>query len=218
MSKRSSSLPYFIAIVLLILFDQATKLAVKGFSLFGFEHAGMFPGQTIPIIGDFLQITFVENPGMAFGITFGAGKVFLTSFSLIAAAALAWYLHKLSGFSTAVRIGVTLIMAGALGNFIDRAFYGVFYGESSLFFGYVVDFIQIDIPDITIFGQTWHHWPVFNIADSCVTCGMIMILIFNKKIPSFAQLVGKSELPSHGGDDAPPIEHHPETNGQSHAA
>lgn len=193
MNKRSSSLPYFLAAALLILLDQSAKLAVKGFSLFGFTHEGMFLGQAIPLIGEAVQLTFVENPGMAFGITFGAGKALLTTFSLIAACGLSWYLHKLSGFSAAVRVGITLILAGAVGNFIDRAFYGVLYGESDLFFGYVVDFIQVDIPDITIFGQTWQHWPVFNIADSCVTCGMATMLLFNNRIPSFAQLLGKTE-------------------------
>ncbi|MCC6845301.1 MAG: signal peptidase II [Bacteroidetes bacterium] len=193
MNKRSSSLPYFIFTALLILFDQVAKLTVKGFSLFGLEHTGMFPGQTIPVIGDVIRFTFVENPGMAFGITFGSGKIFLTSFSLIAACGLAWYLHKLSGFSAAVRIGIMLILSGALGNFIDRAFYGVLYGESPLFFGAVVDFIQIDIPDVVVFGQTWSHWPVFNIADSCVTCGMILLFVFNARIPSYAQLTGKTD-------------------------
>lgn len=184
-------MPYFIVVALLILIDQAAKLSVKGFSLLGIRHEGMFPGQTVSVVGDAIRFTFVENPGMAFGITFGAGKIFLTSFSLIAACGLAWYLHKLSGFSVAIRIGITLILAGALGNFIDRAFYGVFYGEAPLFFGSVVDFIQIDIPDVVIFGQTWSHWPVFNIADSCVTCGMILLLLFNGKIPSYAQLTDK---------------------------
>lgn len=215
MNKRSSSLPYFLTALLLILLDQASKLAVKGFTLFGIEHVGMFPGQSISVIGDVVRFTFVENPGMAFGITFGAGKVFLTSFSLIASFGLAWYLHKLSGFSAAVRIGVTLILAGALGNFIDRAFYGVFFGEAPLFFGYVVDFIQIDIPDITVFGQTWYHWPVFNVADSCVTCGMITMLLFNSRIPTFAQLLGKT--PPATEQIVPPVAP-PDANGHGSAA
>jgi signal peptidase II len=76
-----------------------------------------------------------------------------------------------------------LILAGAFGNFIDRMFYGVIYGNSPLFYGLVVDFIQVDIPDITFNSITYTHWPVFNIADSCVSIGMVFLLFFNKFIP-----------------------------------
>ena len=167
----------------LVLLDQVSKIAVKGFSLFGVVHEGMHLGQSFPVLGDALRITFVENPGMAFGVEFGAGKVFLTLFSLIASIGLIFYLIKIHSASWILRCAVMLILAGAFGNFIDRMFYGVFYGESPLFYGLVVDFIQVDIPDITIGNYTYTHWPVFNVADSCVSIGMVLIVLFNKQLP-----------------------------------
>ncbi|MFM7157671.1 MAG: signal peptidase II [Bacteroidota bacterium] len=102
---------------------------------------------------------------------------------MIASIGLIFYLRLLNKAHIYVRIAIMLILSGAFGNFIDRMFYGVFYGEGPLFYGLVVDFIQIDIPDITIGSLTYTHWPVFNIADSCVTIGMILLIMFNKYLP-----------------------------------
>ena len=90
-SKVHSHRLLFYAFLLIVL-DQATKIAVKGFSLMGFTHHGMFLGESISVIGEFLRCTFVENPGMAFGVEFGSGKIFLTLFSLIASIGLVYYL------------------------------------------------------------------------------------------------------------------------------
>ncbi|MFN8358816.1 MAG: signal peptidase II [Candidatus Kapaibacterium sp.] len=198
----SESLPaspkrFFLLSAGLIVLDQLTKLWVKGFTLFGIQHDGMFLGESHPIIGDAVRLTFVENPGMAFGVSFGWGKVFLTLFSLIAGIGLAWYLSKLRHHSTWVQLGISLLLAGAIGNFIDRAFYGVLYGEGALFYGLVVDFIQVDIPDVNWFGQVYTHWPVFNVADSCVSCGMVLLFILNKKIPMLNQLDPVPAPPDH---------------------
>lgn len=168
---------------ILVLIDQCTKIAVKGFSLLGFSHEGMYLGESIPIIGDFLRFTFVENPGMAFGVEFGSGKIFLTLFSLIASIALVYYLRIIEEAKLQIRIAIMLILAGAFGNFIDRMFYGVLYGEGPLFYGLVVDFIQVDIPDIQFGNLIYTHWPVFNIADSCVSIGMVLLLIYNRYLP-----------------------------------
>ncbi len=76
------------------------------------------------------------------------------------------------------RVAWVLIMGGAMGNLIDRCFYGVFYGESSLFYGRVVDFLD--------FGYKENWWPVFNIADSAVTVGvsiLVAIMLFKKEAP-----------------------------------
>lgn len=183
MSLSQSSRRLFLIAILLVLIDQFTKMAVKGFNFFGISHQGMYVGESFPIIGDFLRITFVENPGMAFGVEFGAGKIFLTLFSLIASIGLIFYLRMIHSAHICIRIAIMLILAGAFGNFIDRMFYGVFYGEGPLFYGLVVDFIQVDIPDITVGSVTYTHWPVFNIADSCVTIGMLLLIFFNKYLP-----------------------------------
>jgi signal peptidase II len=173
----------FLSALLLVLLDQWSKIMIKGFNLFGWQHQGMYPGESFPVIGEFLRCTFVENPGMAFGVEFGPAKILLTMFSLIATIALAFYLRKINTAHRMVQAGIMLIMAGAFGNYIDRMFYGWFYGESPLFYGLVVDFIQIDIPDITFNGITYTHWPVFNVADSCVTVGMFLLILFNSHIP-----------------------------------
>jgi len=175
---------FFLIAGLLIILDQVTKFAVKGFPFWGIDYHGMPFGQSIPVIGTFLQFTFVENEGMAFGISFGAGKIFLSLFSVIASTALAYYLYKIKEFNTGVRLGIMLIFVGAVGNLIDRVFYGLIFSYAPLFYGRVVDFVIVDIPDINIFNLHYTHFPVFNVADSCVTCGVITLLIFYKKIPA----------------------------------
>ena len=197
-SKVHSHRLLFIAFLLIVL-DQATKIAVKGFSLFGFTHPGMFLGESIPVLGEFLRFTFVENPGMAFGVEFGSGKIFLTLFSLIASIGLVYYLLMIESAKIQIRIAIMLILAGAFGNFIDRMFYGVFYGEGPLFYGLVVDFIQIDIPDIQVGQLAYTHWPVFNIADSCVSIGMILLLLYNRYLPyPFTQVNEFTETTDNG--------------------
>jgi signal peptidase II len=166
-----------------ILLDQCTKIAVKGFHLLGWKHDGMMLYESIPIVGDAVRLTFVENPGMAFGISFGAGKIFLSLFSVIASILLVWYLARLETPSFGAKLALTLIFAGATGNLIDRVFYGVFYGESPLFYGKVVDFVDVDMPDFALFGRDYLRFWVFNVADSCVSVGMGLMLLFNKHLP-----------------------------------
>lgn len=173
----------FLISFFLIVLDQITKLLVKGFEFWGIKVEGFNYSETIPVLGDVVALTFVENPGMAFGIEFGIGKIFLSLFSVFAGFALSWYLSKIKFAHNAVKIAITLILAGAVGNMIDRVFYGVIFGESALFYGKVVDFILVDIPDV--FGYT--HWPVFNVADSCVSVGIILLVFFNSKLPSLKE-------------------------------
>jgi signal peptidase II len=167
----------------LIVLDQCTKIAIKGFSLLGWKHDGMTLYESIQVMGDAVRITYVENPGMAFGISFGAGKIFLSLFSVVASALLVWYLARLETPSFGAKLALALIFAGATGNLIDRVFYGVFYGESPLFYGKVVDFLDVDIPDIVFFGREYVRFWVFNVADSCVSVGMVFMLFFNKHLP-----------------------------------
>lgn len=198
----TSNKKFLLLSLLLVVVDQLTKIAVKGFSLFGINYHGMYLGQSIPVLDDFLRITYVENPGMAFGIGFGSGKIFLTLFSLLASAGLTWYLFKLRTPSVWLRLGLALVLAGAAGNLIDRLLYGVLYGEAPLFYGQVVDFIDFEFFDFSFFGRTFSRWPVFNIADTCVTCGMILLLLSHKHLPVEDTSAQRDETAS----DAPAVE------------
>ena len=191
MSKDTNKIKYFyITAALLIFFDQATKLYFKGFNFFGITHEGYRYGEQVPVIGDILLWTYIENPGMAFGIEFGWGKIFLSLFSVIAGIALGFLIYKIRNNDKFVLSGFTLIFAGAVGNLIDRVFYGVIFGEAPLFYGKVVDFIQVDIPDIAFLG--WTHFPVFNIADSCVTVGVSLLIIFHNRLPEWHDIFPKN--------------------------
>ena len=174
--------------LILVILDQLTKLAVYGKSIFGISFEGIRSGEYIRVIGDFLQFTYVENPGMAFGISFGAGKILLSLFSVVASVGLIWYLFKIENYSKFLRFAFAIILAGATGNLIDRVFYGLWFQGRDLFYGNVVDFIMVDIPDISFGTINYSHWPVFNIADACVTVGVVLLLLNYKKIPQFEDL------------------------------
>lgn len=164
--------------LLIVLFDQITKLAVKGFDLFGWNYPGMMLGESRPVLGDLLRWTFVENPGMAFGLDFGM-PVILSLFSIGASIFLVHLLRKTSadGWS-GLRIALALILGGAAGNLIDRVFYGVFYNYAPLFYGRVVDFVDVDIPNFALLGRELERFYIFNIADAAVSVGVVLLLFF----------------------------------------
>lgn len=167
-----------------VIVDQISKLLVKGFFL-PFLHLnfeGMYLGQMIPIWGDFFRITFVENPGMAFGYNPGDSfKLIISIFSLVASIGLIFYLYVIRNKSLTLRIAIALILGGAVGNLIDRTFYGVIYNYAPIFYGRVVDFLDFDFFDFTLFGRSYDRWPVFNVADAAVTVGVLILLFFYKK-------------------------------------
>jgi signal peptidase II len=169
---------------IIVFIDQLTKVLVKGFSI-PFLHIfykGMYDGQKIPVIGDFFRITFIENPGMAFGFDPGSNyKLWISIFSLAASIGLVVYLYIIRKQKFSLRLAIAFILGGAVGNLIDRMLYGVFYGYAPLFYGRVVDFLDFDFFNITIFGRHFERWPIFNIADSAVTIGVIILLFFYKK-------------------------------------
>ena len=139
----------------------------------------MTPGQRIPVIGDFFRLTFVENPGMAFGYDPGLDfKFYISVFSLVASVALLIYLIISRKQSLSLRLSLAFILGGAVGNLIDRLFYGIFYGYAPLFYGKVVDFLDFDFFNITILGRSYDRFPIFNIADAAVTIGVLIIIIF----------------------------------------
>lgn len=173
---RSGFRPFLVAGILVVI-DQVTKALVKGFDVMGLHHQGMFLGESRPLIGDTLRLTFVENPGMAFGVSWGEAKIILTLLTIGIVVLLVRMILTNPRDSRLVRNALVLVLAGAVGNLIDRMFYGVLYGSDPLFYGKVVDFLQVDIPDVTMFGELYTHWPVFNVADSCVSIGVVVLLL-----------------------------------------
>ncbi len=168
----------------IVIIDQVTKLLVKGFSIpmLDFHHRGMEHGQRIPIIGDFFRLTFIENPGMAFGLDPGIKfKVWVSLFSLVASIGLIIYIYLVRKEKLSLRLSLAFILGGAIGNLIDRMFYGVFYDYAPLFYGKVVDFLDFDFFSINIFGKSFDRWPIFNIADMAVTTGVLILILFYKK-------------------------------------
>ena len=175
----------------------------------------MLIGERIMIFSHWFYIHFTENPGMAFGMEFGGewGKLALSIFRIIAIAAMVWYLLTLKKKNApmGLLISVTLIIAGALGNIIDSAFYGLIFNQSyhsvaefmpeaggyaTFLHGKVVDMfyfpmIQGKYPDwIPSWGG--HRFiffsPIFNFADSYITVGVTIILVFQKRFFAFMQL------------------------------
>jgi signal peptidase II len=188
-----------LVVMLILIADQILKIWVK-------TH--FYLGEDRKVFGDWFILHFVENRGMAFGFEFAGrfGKVLLTLFRLVAATAIMFYLLKLvkKGIPTGLVISISMIFAGAVGNIIDSAFYGVFFTDS---FGRVAEFLPrgggyetflhgsvVDMFYFPIIKGTWPAWspfnagepflffrPVFNIADSCITVGITLILIFYRK-------------------------------------
>ncbi|MDP3581967.1 MAG: signal peptidase II [Ignavibacteria bacterium] len=174
----------YISLIIIIL-DQLTKFLVKGgtIPLLNLHVQGMDYGSSINVFGDFFKITFVENPGLAFGIDVNeTSKLFLSLFSLVASIGILYYIYKSKEQKLIVRIALAFILGGAVGNLIDRMFYGVFYGYAPVFYGKVVDFFNADFFDFTIFGRTYDRFPIFNIADSSVTIGVILLILFHKSV------------------------------------
>jgi len=165
-----------------VLADQITKLLVKGFSIPALNIAvrGMNLNTSKNLLGDFVRLTYIENPGMAFGIDMG-GKLFFSIFSIAASIGILWYIYKVRNERFLVRFPLALILGGAIGNLIDRTFYGVVFDNTPLFHGRVVDFLDVQFFNINLFGYHLTRWPVFNLADSAVTIGVLLLIIFHRK-------------------------------------
>ena len=178
---------FFLFAFLLIAVDQASKLLVNHYMSPGFA------GQ-IRIIGDWLKLYYVTNPGMAFGmqIDHEYGKLFLTTFRLGAMIFIAWYMVRLAvrGASSGLLWAMAMILAGAIGNLIDSIFYGVLIGNAPYgsptpwFHGQVIDMVFIDfwegfVPEwVPVWGGQYYTTPIFNFADACIFIGVCIILMF----------------------------------------
>lgn len=189
-----------IIILLVILADQFVKFYIK-------TH--FYYGEEVNVLGTWFKLHFIENEGMAFGMKLSeaaTGKLILTLFRLIAVVFGFFLLKRFvnKGQHPGLIICGALILAGALGNLIDSIFYGLIFTESTfhiaqlvpfgegygkMFYGRVVDMFYFPIID-----TTWPSWvpvmggktlsffdPVFNIADAAISCGVITLLLFQKR-------------------------------------
>lgn len=190
-----------LAIILLVLLaDQALKVWVK---------LTFFYDTAVPLFGDWAYLHFIENRGMAFGMEFGGGngKLALTLLRIAAVIGIGFALRRMSthGATRLQMASVALVFAGALGNIIDSAFYGVLFsastpfekavflpaegGYSSLLHGAVVDMFHFPIwqgrfPDwMPIWGGEHFEFfqPVFNIADAAITVGIALFIVAHRK-------------------------------------
>jgi signal peptidase II len=187
-------------IFVILLADQVLKIWIK-------TH--MVIGQEVHLFGNWGILHFIENNGMAFGMEMGGkpGKLILSIFRVLAIFGIGWFLSSLISkkANLGLILAVSAIMAGAIGNIIDSAFYGMIFSESfnqkavlfppgggysSFLHGRVVDMFYFPI-----INTHWPQWspfrpgeslvffrPVFNIADSSITCGVIAIVLFQKRM------------------------------------
>ncbi|MEZ4908397.1 MAG: lipoprotein signal peptidase [Saprospiraceae bacterium] len=189
-------------IISILIIDQISKIYIKthfgygeGFKIFGFNWA---------------RIYFVENEGMAYGITLGGehGKLLLSLFRIIMVIILGFVLYKFinRGEKFSLLLSFALILAGALGNIIDSAFYGMIFSETPEFHGYISHLVpfgegyagflhgrvvdMLYFPMINTYLPEWipiwggerfvFFQPVFNIADSSISIGVVTLLLFNR--------------------------------------
>jgi len=199
LEKLKFKTPAIIIIAILIV-DQVSKIWIK-------TH--LVTGQEIQVVGDWFRIHFIENEGMAYGMSFGGkiGKVVLTLFRLVAVVFGFYLLKKLvrSHYHKGLIVCGAMILAGAMGNLIDSLFYGLIFSNSTPYqvaqflpsgggyagflHGKVVDMLYF--PLYQGFLPNWIPFkggdyfiffqPVFNISDASISVGVITILLFQKR-------------------------------------
>jgi signal peptidase II len=191
----------YLIVFLVLLVDQILKVWIKTTFYMGESHA---------IFGNWFYLHFTENEGMAFGMKLGGnyGKLLLSLFRVFAVVIIGWWLYRVTrkGANMMLILCISLILAGALGNIIDSAFYGLIFNESNymqvatlfpngggygtFLHGKVVDMLYF--PILETHYPSWFPFvggdefvffrPVFNIADSAITTGVLILIIFQKKV------------------------------------
>jgi signal peptidase II len=135
---------------LIVAVDQATKLLIQ---------ANMVPGQSIPVVGWLFRLTYIHNPSAAFGLAFGTINFYIL-FGIVASVVVSGYLLRLPRREYWPKIALALILAGAVGNLVDR-----------IRLGEVIDFIQVGLSEQVV-------WPIFNVADMGVSTGVTLLLLY----------------------------------------
>lgn len=194
--KKRALIALFIVIGAMLV-DQIIKVAVK---------LNMYLHESFSVCGEWFYIYFTENKGMAFGWEI-VGKLFLTSFRLVAVSFLGYYLYRIirnAKFPTGYVASIAFVLAGAAGNIVDSLFYGEIFthsvgrvaelvpfgeGYGRFMYGNVVDMFYFPL-----FSFDWPLWmpfvggehfiffsPIFNFADACISCSIFVILLFYRK-------------------------------------
>jgi signal peptidase II len=181
---------YFIIALAVIVIDQTSKLLV---------HNNMYLHQEINVIGEWFRLHYLLNPGMAFGIRWNNefGKLALTAFRIVAMFGIGYYLWKMAMRNShpGFLLCMALILGGAVGNVIDSTFYGVLLNNHPVgsptpwFHGQVIDMLffpifEFYVPEwVPLKGGDYFLFfsPVFNIADSSIFVGVVVILIFQRR-------------------------------------
>lgn len=209
--KMSNKTKSILIIVLILILDQTLKIWIK-------THMRL--GEEIVIFKNWFIIHFVENNGMAFGFEFGnsVGKYMLSIFRLLAIGGIGWYLSTLwkRKIPFGIIVSFSLIMAGAIGNILDSAYFGLIfddsYGKVSTLFppdGGYASFLQGRVVDMFYFPLISGHYPawlpmvgghefiffrpVFNLADSSITVGIFIILIFYRHFFDKKEIVNSDD-------------------------
>ncbi|MFM7022514.1 MAG: lipoprotein signal peptidase [Flavobacteriales bacterium] len=231
--SKSDLTKALITIVAVLFIDQAVKFYIK-------TH--FYYNESVDVFGlEWLKIQFVENPGMAFGwqipfLSPQTAKILLTLFRIVAVSFIGYYLwQKIKGGKVGGMIySLALIFAGAVGNIVDSVFYGKIFNESINFSDQVATFmpaeggytgwLQGSVVDMIFYAARWPEWvpyfgndyifpPIFNVADSSITIGVLMILLFQRKYFREQFLMKEEpvlETPVHQEEQpvVPPVENH----------
>tara|TARA_B110000967_G_C18737016_1_gene485644 strand:+ start:145 stop:789 length:645 start_codon:yes stop_codon:yes gene_type:complete len=208
---------YILVIFIVLLIDQLVKIYIK-------TH--FYYGETVHVFGlDWARLHFVENNGMAWGAEFGGrtGKLFLTLFRLVAITGIGYWLVSTikNAGPKLLAFAIALIFAGAFGNIIDSVFYGLIFDTpggtklatifaddtyGSLFHGKVVDMFYFPFIQNAVFpswipfigGETFTFFnAIFNVADFAISCGVGILIVFNKRVfPKEKQITPSENLDS----------------------
>ena len=193
----------YLLVVILLVADQVLKIWVK-------THFAL--GDGITVVPDWFQLRFIENPGAAFGMRlvtgdgYDWGKLILGIFRIVASGALVWllsYLNRREDTPKGVLVGVALILAGAVGNILDSAFYGLCFSASTpltvahfggsyagFMMGKVVDMFYFPLfqwngcpswLSVLVDHNNYFFGPVFNLADSYISVAVVYLLLFHFK-------------------------------------
>jgi len=148
---KRNYLLFVITVLVIVVLDQVTKIYID-------THMTLH--ESIPVVQGFFNITYVRNPGAAFGFLADASPtvraLFLIGVSIFASGLIVYYIAKMKTEDILLTYGMSLILGGAVGNLIDR-----------IRLGEVIDFLDVYI--------STYHWPAFNVADSAVTVGAVIL-------------------------------------------